>query len=111
MSMRAKIFAIEVFPVPRGPQNKYACEIRLCSTAFFQRLNDLPLANDFLEIRWPVFAIKRLIRHTSSLLSDILSHYSMRSRRCWTSDFELLPETEPDTMKERKEKDDERDHL
>ena len=32
----AKILAEEVFPVPLGPQNKYAWEIRLSSIAFFR---------------------------------------------------------------------------
>src|SRR5438876_962056 len=34
LSAFAKIRAVEVFPMPRGPTNRYACASRFCATAF-----------------------------------------------------------------------------
>jgi hypothetical protein len=33
LSAFARIFASDVLPVPRGPENRYACAMRPCSTA------------------------------------------------------------------------------
>ena len=55
--------AMVVLPVPRGPQNRYACAMRFCVMALVEGLRDVLLADDVGETLRAVFAGDDLIGH------------------------------------------------
>ena len=63
LSAFARIRAVLVLPVPRGPVNRYACATRSSAIAFVSVRGDVLLPEDLVERLGPVLPIEREVSH------------------------------------------------
>ena len=62
-SALARMRAVVVLPVPRGPEKRYAWPTRPSRTALRSAVRDVLLADQLGEPLRPVLAVQRLVRH------------------------------------------------